>query len=236
MNFNKFTAASGELVLFLGFVSIGDVKVSKLWRETVKSLDGIGKFAVAINDTHFVVLPFDLEKQVELHSITYGVEGAVDLPDASPDGIIYGEEGKLICSSSGIIFLIDARKNSIVTRLKGPLIKQAIWSNDVDCVALLSKYSIILADRSLVHICTIKERIPIKSGAWDADVDVFVYTTKTQIKYCHPNGETWIIKTLDKPAYIIKVSKDTIHCLDKECTVIPIPFDDTEYNINIHLL
>jgi hypothetical protein len=58
MNFNKFTAASGELVLFLGFVSIGDVKVSKLWRETVKSLDGIGKFAVAINDIHFVQLTF----------------------------------------------------------------------------------------------------------------------------------------------------------------------------------
>jgi hypothetical protein len=30
------TCASGELVLFLGFVSKGDVKVSKLWRETVR--------------------------------------------------------------------------------------------------------------------------------------------------------------------------------------------------------
>jgi coatomer protein complex subunit alpha (xenin) len=80
----------------------------------------------------------------------YVFEGVVDLPDATPNDIFFGGEGKLLCSSSSIIFLIDTRQNSIVTRLIDPPIKQAIWSNDVNRVALLSKYSIILADRSII--------------------------------------------------------------------------------------
>jgi len=43
-----------------------------------------------------------------------------------------------------------------------------------------------------------------QSAAWD-DNGVLVYTTLNHIKYCLPNGDSGIIRTLDVPVYIIQV-------------------------------
>ncbi|GJZ95208.1 coatomer subunit alpha-2-like protein [Tanacetum coccineum] len=44
-----------------------------------------------------------------------------------------------------------------------------------------------------------------RGGAWD-DNNVFIFTTLNHIKYCLPNGDNGIIKTLDVPVYITKLS------------------------------
>lgn len=61
----------------------------------------------------------------------------------------------------------------------------------------------------------------VKSAAWD-DSGVLLYTTLNHIKYCLPNGDSGIIRTLDVPLYITRVSGNTIHALDrngKACAV-----------------
>jgi coatomer protein complex subunit alpha (xenin) len=45
----------------------------------------------------------------------------------------------------------------------------------------------------------------MQSAAWD-DNGVLVYTTLNHVKYCLPNGDNGIIRTLDVPVYITKVS------------------------------
>lgn len=55
----------------------------------------------------------------------------------------------------------------------------------------------------------------LQSAAWDAS-GVLVYTTLNHIKYCLPNGDSGIIRTLDVPVYITKVTGDVIHCLDRD--------------------
>jgi Coatomer WD associated region len=102
-------------------------------------------------------------------------------------------------------------------------------------VALLSKHAIIIADKKLANSCTVHETIRVKvcyvscslcsvrfampsslctssgviiaavqSAAWD-DHGVLVYTTLNHIKYCLPNGDSGIIRTLDVPVYITQV-------------------------------
>lgn len=44
----------------------------------------------------------------------------------------------------------------------------------------------------------------MQSAAWD-DHGVLVYTTLNHIKYCLPNGDSGIIRTLDVPVYITQV-------------------------------
>nr|GFA92272.1 coatomer subunit alpha-1-like [Tanacetum cinerariifolium] len=85
----------------------------------------------------------------------------------------------------------------------------------MESVALLSKNSIVIADKNLVHHCTLHEIIRVKSGSWD-DNGVFVYTTITHIKYCLPNGESGIVRTLDVPVYITKIFGNTLFCLDRD--------------------
>lgn len=61
----------------------------------------------------------------------------------------------------------------------------------------------------------VHETIRVKSAAWD-DAGVLVYTTLTHIKYCLPNGDSGIIRTLDVPVYITKVFGNVIFCLDRD--------------------
>ena len=59
------------------------------------------------------------------------------------------------------------------------------------------------------------ETIRVKSAAWD-DTGVLVYTTLNHIKYCLPNGDSGIIRTLEVPVYITRVSGSSLHCLDRD--------------------
>ncbi|KAH9305636.1 hypothetical protein KI387_010040 [Taxus chinensis] len=96
-----------------------------------------------------------------------------------------------------------------------PYVKYVVWSNDMENVALLSKHVIIILRKKLVHRCTLHEIIRVKSGAWD-DNGVFIYTTLNHIKYCLPNGDAGIIRTLDVPVNITKVSGISVNYLDRE--------------------
>jgi coatomer protein complex subunit alpha (xenin) len=61
----------------------------------------------------------------------------------------------------------------------------------------------------------VHETIRVKSAAWD-DSGVLIYTTLNHIKYCLPNGDSGIIRTLDVPVYITKVFGNVIFCLDRD--------------------
>lgn len=59
------------------------------------------------------------------------------------------------------------------------------------------------------------ETIRVKSAAWD-DNGVLVYTTLNHIKYCLPNGDNGIIRTLEAPLYITRVAAGVVHALDRD--------------------
>ena len=64
-------------------------------------------------------------------------------------------------------------------------------------------------------LCVVHETIRVKSAAWD-DNSVLIYTTLNHIKYCLPNGDSGIIRTLEVPVYITRVSGSSLHCLDRD--------------------
>ncbi|TDL13674.1 hypothetical protein BD410DRAFT_872564 [Rickenella mellea] len=75
----------------------------------------------------------------------------------------------------------------------------------------------------------------IKSGAWD-DSGVFIYSTLKHIKYCLPQGDTGVIRTLDNPVYLTRVKGKTVHCLDRSARPRTITIDPTEYRFKLALL
>ncbi len=131
--------------------------------------------------------------------------------------------------------LFDVQQRTVQAELTTPMVKYVVWSSDMNHVALLSKHAIIIANKKLGNANTIHETIRVKSAAWD-DNGVLVYTTLNHIKYCLPNGDSGIIRTLDVPVYVSKVFGNVIFCLDRDGKNRQIQVDTTEYMFKLALL
>ncbi|GJT94218.1 coatomer subunit alpha-1 [Tanacetum coccineum] len=132
-----------------------------------------------------------------------------------------------------LLFLTKPLINT--SSLQTPFVKYIVWSNDMETMALLSKHAIVIASKKLDHRCTLHETIHVKGGAWD-DNGVFIFTNLNHIKYCLPNGDNGIIKTLDVPIYITKVLGNIIFFLDRNGKSRVIVIDATEYIFKLSLL
>ncbi|QRW04959.1 coatomer subunit beta [Ceratobasidium sp. AG-Ba] len=123
----------------------------------------------------------------------------------------------------------------VLAELATPPVKYVIWNADGSAVALLSKHTITIANKTMLQSSLIHETIRIKSGAWD-DSGVFVYSTLNHIKYALPNGDNGIIKTLDQPVYLTRVKGKQIHYLDRSARPSTLDIDPTEYRFKLALV
>lgn len=151
------------------------------------------------------------------------------------DEIFPAGTGMVLLRDSDQVTLYDIQQKKNVSELKIPKCRYAIWSNDGNFVALLSKHCIVLCTKKLESICSIHENTRIKSGAWD-DFNVFVYTTSNHIKYAINNGDHGIIRTLDLPIYVTRVKDNQVFCLDRDCRPRILRIDSTEYKFKLALI
>ncbi|KAL2512962.1 Coatomer subunit alpha-2 [Abeliophyllum distichum] len=193
---------------------------------------GIGGSAVFVARNRFAVLEKS-SNQVLIKNLKNEIVKKSILPIAT-DAIFYAGTGNLLCRAEDRVVIFDLQQRIVLGDLLTSFVRYVVWSQDMESVALLSKHSIIIADKKLVHRCTLHETIRVKSGAWD-DNGVFIYTTLTHIKYCLPNGDSGIIKTLEVPVYITKIYGNTVFCLDRDGKNRPIIIDSTEYVFKLSL-
>ncbi|CAN0878256.1 Coatomer subunit alpha-1 [Linum grandiflorum] len=202
--------------------------------ETVQEAKrGLSGSAVFIARNRFAVLDKS-SNQVLVKNLKNEIVKKSPLPMAT-DAIFYAGTGTVLCRSDDRVAIFDLQQRLIVGELPSPFAKYVVWSNDMNTVALLSKHAIVIANKKLVHQCTLHETIRVKSGAWD-DNGVFIYSTLNHMKYCLVNGDSGIIKTLDAPVYLTKVSANVVFCLDRDGKNRSIVIDTTEYMFKLSLL
>ncbi|KAG8389909.1 hypothetical protein BUALT_Bualt01G0028000 [Buddleja alternifolia] len=194
---------------------------------------GVGGSAVFVARNRFAVLEKS-SNQVLVKNLKNEIVKKSALPIPT-DAIFYAGTGNLLCRAEDRVVIFDLQQRIVLGDLQTSFVRYVVWSPDMESVALLSKHSIVIADKKLVHRCTLHETIRVKSGAWD-DNGVFIYTTLTHVKYCLPNGDSGIIKTLDVPVYVTKIHGTTIFCLDRDGKNRPIIVDSTEYVFKLSLL
>ncbi|QDZ18457.1 subunit alpha of coatomer [Chloropicon primus] len=156
-------------------------------------------------------------------------------PTPTTDAIFYGGTGLVLCKSEDKMVMFDVQQRTVVGELSTPSVKYVVWNAEMTMVAFLCKHAVILSNKKLTQSHTIHESIRVKSGAWD-DSGVFLYTTLNHIKYCLPNGDNGIVKTLNNPVYLTKVFANTIFCLDRDGKTRQIQIDSTEYIFKLALL
>ncbi|CAN0415857.1 unnamed protein product, partial [Hapterophycus canaliculatus] len=63
-----------------------------------------------------------------------------------------------------------------------PRVKYTFWNHDCSLVALASKHTVVIATKQLDQLATVSETVRVKSGAWDTNNRIFVYSTLNHIK------------------------------------------------------
>lgn len=195
---------------------------------------GLGTSAVFIARNRFAVLDRSANT-IQIRNLQNEITKKCAPPDATTDCIFYAGTGTLLCRSEDKVTLFDVQQRTILSELPTPTIKYVIWNSDMSQVALLSKHAIVIADKKLQNAQTVHETIRVKSASWD-DNGVLIYTTLNHVKYCLPNGDHGIIRTLDVPVYITKVANQVLYALDRDGKNRQIQIDATEYLFKLALL
>lgn len=86
----------------------------------------------------------------------------------------------------------------------------------------MTRHQIIITNHQFEVITTIKENFPVDSVFW-SDEDLLIYTTSNHWKYALMNGETGLLKTLEKSIHLLKkISDNKLLAFDSEDKIIEI--------------
>ncbi|KAJ3344084.1 hypothetical protein HDU93_003247 [Gonapodya sp. JEL0774] len=200
---------------------------------TAEAKRGQGHNAVFVARNRFAVLDKQ-NQQIYIKDLHNEVTKQFKAP-ANVSDIFYAGTKNILIATPTTITLYDTEVRSTVSELSVNGVRYVVWSPDMNIVALLSKHTIVVANKQLEQLCLIHETIKIKSGAWD-ELGIFVYSTLNHIKYALPNGDNGIIRTLDQPIYITRIKGKALCCLDRDGKVKLISFDPTEYRFKLSLV
>eukprot|EP00798_Chlamydomonas_sp_ICE-L_P024536 gene24537-10141_t len=195
---------------------------------------GLGTSAVFIARNRFAVLDKS-SSTIQIRNLQNEITKKCAPPCATSDAIFYAGTGALLCRSEDKMTLFDVQQRTTLAEVTTPYVKYVVWNSDMSMVAMLSKHAIIIADKKLQNVQTVHETIRVKSAAWD-DNGVLVYATLNHIKYCLPNGDSGIIRTLDVPVYITRVIGNVVHALDREGKNRQMQVDVTDYMFKLALV
>lgn len=148
--------------------------------------------------------------------------------------IYYGGVGMLLICGQTTVMMYDVQQKKKVSEASIGGVKYAVWANDGNLIALLSKHTIHIVTKTLDQVCSIHETIRIKSVAWD-DSGVLLYSTLNHIKYTLMSGDNGIIRTLEHPVYLLKVKGRNVFALDRDASVRTVSIDPTEYRFKLAL-
>jgi len=194
---------------------------------------GAGGCAIFVARNRLAVLD-KTGQNIEIRDLSNNLTKTVKCP-VQTNEIFYGGTASLLLSAPTSVVLFDIQQQKVLAELSSPPVKYVVWSTDGNMVALLSKHTITIANKSLGQSALIHETIRIKSAAWD-DSGILIYTTLNHIKYALPQGDNGIIKTLEQPVYLTRVKGQTVHCLDRTAKPRTITIDPTEYRFKLALV
>ena len=211
-----------------------DVKSNSSSNSEITSKRGIGRCPTWVARNKFAVL--DKSNTVLIKNLDNSINKKITPPYPNTDYLFSASAGRLLMRSEEKISLFDLSLKKTLAEIIAPRIKYVVWSPNNALVAMMGKEILIIANKELEHLCTIHETIKIKSGVWNESGNVFIYTTEHHIKYCLPNGDNGIIRTLDIPIYLTGIVGSKVYCLDRECKNRVISIDTTEFIFKLSLM
>lgn len=146
---------------------------------------GVGNSAIFIARNRFAVLE-KANQTITIRDLQNNSTKSFKTPSMVNE-IFYAGTGQLLLSTPTSVILFDIQQRKVISEVTTPPVKYVVWSADMSYMALLSKHTITIANKSLEQTCLIHETIRIKSAAWD-ESGILIYSTLNHIKYALPQG------------------------------------------------
>lgn len=100
---------------------------------------GTGAAAIFVARNRFAVLD-KTAQTIEIRDLENSITKTLKCPVPTQE-MFYGGTACLLLSGATSVVLFDIQQQKIVAELAAPAVKYAVWSNDNNMVALLSKHS-----------------------------------------------------------------------------------------------
>lgn len=144
-----------------------------------------------------------------------------------PPGTIFGTDGETL-------FRYDIMRRSQISQTHLSNIKKVIMSPDRKHIGMLTSTDVIISDIDFNNITKVTEVVKTKSGVW-FDSNVFVYSTRTHVKYLLINGEGGTLKSTPQTLYVAAIS-DKLYGLNIQDTVRKFPIDTLEIKFRLAIM
>lgn len=175
-------------------------------------------------------------KQLVIMNFECSVVKVIPSPISGVDNLFYGgASGRVILKAEDRVVLFDVLARRVIAELYVPRVKYIVWNKDYSLLALFSKHQVALATKNFEQLCVINETVNLKGGCWDDNAPIFVYTTLNHVKYVLPSGDRGIIRGLDSPVYVTRVTGTSMHCIDREVRTRVLEINTTEAQFKLAL-
>jgi len=196
---------------------------------------GSGTAAVFVARNRFAVL-VKSQNKILIKNMNNDTTKTLTCPEPTRE-MFFAGVGRVLLQTEDKLMLYDVQMSKKLVELPVAKAKFVVWSSsDKDgMAAVVARDSVVVINRRLEQLCSVYETVKIKSAAWDKN-GILYYTTLNHIKYCLPNGDSGIIRTLDVPVYLTAVRGNTLYCLDREGKVCLVSVDITESMFKLALM
>lgn len=232
--------SENSILVYSGVKDQGKFSYYKLTKEAIGALEPTTKGEGQANGALFIArnrfVTFNKSSQtLEVRDLNNKVTKTIKLEGSKVVYILAATPGNVLLARKDTIDLFDVQQNKVVSTIKSKNVKYAIWSNDSNYVALLSKHYITIAKKDFSVISTTHDSIRIKSAAFD-DTGVLIYTTLNHIKYVLLNSDVGTLKTVENTIYVTKIVGNHCYCLNRKGEVEDVVIDPTEYRFKKALI
>lgn len=235
----SYNASENSMLIQSGDNDNGIYSYFNLPKEIVGALEPSVRGEGKANSAYFIArnrfVTFTKSNQkLDVRDLNNNITKSITL-DNDVKNIIPATPGCILLLKPTNVILFDVQQKKEIGTLQMNNAKYAIWSNDNQYLALLSKHTIVIVNKKFETVMSMHETIRIKSAAWD-DTGVLLYSTLNHIKYVLLNGDKGTIKTLENTMYITKVQNRNCFCLNRKGEVECLDIDPTEYRFKKALI
>ncbi len=172
---------------------------------------------------------YDFEKQLHKQQQPLVLSG---------DRVFPGGLNRVIYQHDDCVVLLDLVTNKRLASLQvySPL-KQVVWNEKRTQAILLCKKTLLVVSKDLVKVNSATEKFNIKSATFSRGEQVVVYTTQCYLKYLLTDGDTGLLKCLDKRVYACSLDGTLLTLLDLQTqTLCQITLDLQELEFKANLI